>query len=125
MDDAADNRLNGFLDYGISAVCDSLWSDAAVAAAARLNPRMNSSVLGRGFLRRLDISRDMQRLDVDKLCDAALFEPAEERARRLIIRHARVLVADRRSEKFEEAARFKLFSVGLIFQKVLLRPAGN
>jgi hypothetical protein len=34
---SADNRFNGFLDGGIPAVCDSLWSDAAVAAAARLN----------------------------------------------------------------------------------------
>ena len=69
MDDATDNCVNGFLDGGIPAVCDSLWSDAAVAAEARLNLRVNSSDLGRGFLQRIDIIRNRQRLDVDKLCD--------------------------------------------------------
>ena len=60
--------------------------------------------LGDGFLQRLDIGRDMQRLDIGELGDAVPFEPGKERARRPVIGHARVLVADRRGEEFEEAA---------------------
>ena len=68
--------------------------------------------LGGGFLQRLDIGRDMQRLDIDQLGDAALFEPGEERAARPVIGHAGVLVADRGGEEFEEAARGMVAGVG-------------
>jgi hypothetical protein len=41
----------------------------------------------------------MERLDVDERGDSVLFEPGEERARRVVIGHAGVLVADRCGEK--------------------------
>ena len=68
--------------------------------------------LGGGVLQRLDIGRDMQRLDIDELGDAALFEPGEERACGPVIGHAGVLVADRRGEEFEKAARGMVAGAG-------------
>jgi hypothetical protein len=51
--------------------------------------------LGGGFLQRLDIGSDVQRLDIDQLSDAALFKPGKKRACGPVISHARILVADR------------------------------
>src|SRR3954453_21475583 len=65
-----------------------------------------------GFLQRLDIGGDMQRLDIDKFGDAALFEPRKKRACRPVIGHAGILVADRRGEEFEEAAHGLITGTG-------------
>ena len=47
-----------------------------------------------------------------QLADVVLFEPGEERARGPVIGLARVAVADRRGEEFEEAADGVLAGVG-------------
>jgi hypothetical protein len=52
-----------------------------------------------------DIGGDEQRLDADELVDAVLLEPGEEVAHGPVIGGARVLLADRGGEEFEEAAR--------------------
>jgi hypothetical protein len=61
--------------------------------------------LGRRRLQSLYIVRDVDRLDVGKLADAVLLDPGKEEARGTVIGHARVLIADRGGEKFDEAAR--------------------
>ena len=66
---------------------------------------------GRG-LERLDIGGDVDRLDVGELVDAVLLQPGKKVAHGPVIGHAGVLVADRRGEEFEEAARSMLAGVG-------------
>jgi len=56
-------------------------------------------------LQGLDISGDVDRLDVDELDNAVLFEPGEEIAGSPVIGQPGVLVADRAGEEFEEPAR--------------------
>ena len=59
--------------------------------------------LGGRRQQRLDISGNVNRLDLDQ-AHLILFEPGEEGAGRPVIGHARVFVADCRRIKFEEAA---------------------
>jgi hypothetical protein len=63
-----------------------------------------SRIAGGRDLERFDIRRDMEGLDIDERADAVPLDPGEERAHGPVIRHARVVVFDRRGEKFEEAA---------------------
>src|SRR5665213_1689868 len=56
-------------------------------------------------LHRFDVGRDVQRLDIGELADLVLVAPVKEPDAGPVIRHARVLVADRRGEEFQEAAR--------------------
>jgi hypothetical protein len=59
---------------------------------------------GRG-LQDFYIGGDVDRLDVDELDDAVLFEPAEEVTHNPVICHAGILVADRRCKELQEPAR--------------------
>jgi hypothetical protein len=68
--------------------------------------------LGGSGLQRLDISSNMDRLDIDELDNAVLFEPGEEIAGSPVIGHAGVLVADRRSKELQEPARRLIAGVG-------------
>ena len=68
--------------------------------------------LGRGRLQHLYIGGDVNGLDIGELADLMLLDPGKEMARGPVIGHARVLVADRGGEEFEEAARGVLAGVG-------------
>jgi len=61
--------------------------------------------LGSGRLQPLYVCCNVDRLDVGELTDLVLLDPGEEVAGGPVIGHARVLVADRRGEKLEEARR--------------------
>ena len=54
----------------------------------------------------------MDRLDVGQFADPVPLDPGEEGTRSRVIGHARVLVADRGGEEFEEAARGMLTGIG-------------
>ena len=60
----------------------------------------------------LDIGRDVQRLDVDKLAQVVVLAPGEEPAYRMQVGDARVLVADGGGKEFEEAARRMVAGIG-------------
>ena len=61
---------------------------------------------------RLDIGGDMQRLDIGDFADLVLVAPGEEPTAGPVIRHARILVPDRRGEEFQEPARRLVAGVG-------------
>ncbi len=61
---------------------------------------------------RLDVSRDMQRLDIGELAEPMLVAPGEEAGRSPVIGKPRVVVADGRGEEFEEAAGGVVAGVG-------------
>ena len=54
----------------------------------------------------------MNRLDIGEVADAVLLDPGKEVTRGPVIGHAGVLVADRRGEKLDEAARGVLAGIG-------------
>ena len=54
---------------------------------------------------RLDIGRDVERLDIGDLADLMMVDPGEEPNDGVIIGRPRVLVADGGGEELEEAAR--------------------
>jgi hypothetical protein len=68
--------------------------------------------LGRGRLQHLYIGGDVNGLDIGQLADLMLFDPGKEVARGPVIGHARVLVADLCSKKFEETARGMIAGAG-------------
>ena len=61
---------------------------------------------------RLDIGRDMQRLDIGDLVELVMIAPGEEPYGRVIVRQPRVLVADRGGEEFKEATRGLVAGLG-------------
>ena len=68
--------------------------------------------LGGRRLQHLYIGGDVYRLDIREFANAVLLDPGKEVTRRPVIGHAGVLVADRRGEKLDEAARGVLAGIG-------------
>jgi hypothetical protein len=61
---------------------------------------------------RLDIGRDVQRLDIGELAELVVLAPGKEAARSMQIGGPGVLIADGRAEEFQIAARGVLAGVG-------------
>jgi hypothetical protein len=68
--------------------------------------------LGGRRLQHLYIGGDVDRLDVGELANLVLLDPAKEVAGGPVIGHARVLVADRGGEEFQEPARCMVAGAG-------------
>ena len=64
------------------------------------------------FPQRLNIGRDVQRLDVGELTDAVVLAPGEEFSHRMQVGRAGVPIADGSGEEFQEAARRVVAGVG-------------
>jgi hypothetical protein len=61
---------------------------------------------------RLDIGRDVQRLDIGELAQVVVLSPGEEPAGGMEVSRPRVLVADRGREELEETTHCVLTGVG-------------
>jgi len=68
--------------------------------------------LGGRRLQHLYIGGDVDRLDVGELANLVLLDPGKEVAGGPVIGHARVLVADRGGEEFQEPARCMVAGAG-------------
>jgi hypothetical protein len=83
-----------------------------IAARCNFTVGLAAVVCSTSILQHLYIGGDVNRLDVGQPADLVPLDPAEEVARGLVIGHARVLVADRRREKFEKPLRGMIAGVG-------------
>ena len=68
--------------------------------------------LGGRLLQHLDVSGDVNRLDVREPADLVALDPGKKVTRGPVIGHAGVLVADGRREKFKEALGSMVAGVG-------------
>ena len=91
---------------------DDLASDQPVEQHANGGEVLLHRRLFKILAERFDIGGDMQRLDISDFTNGVMITPGEEPHDGVIVSRARVLVADRRGEEFEEAARGLLAGVG-------------
>ena len=92
--------------------CDDLADDQPVEQHADGGEVLLDGRLLEVLAERLDVGRDMHRLDVGELAELVALAPGEEAPAGVEVGRAGVLVVDRDGEEFQEAARRRVAGVG-------------